>query len=910
MRKIIALVFIAIAFTNAVKAQYVDIPDDYFRNYLQSRYPTCFNTVGQMDTACAGTINEYSLDFSNTPVRNLDGLQYFKRLKSMYFIYNAVLETIPKFPDSLTSISCFGSILNSLPTLPPGLTQLDCSQNNIASLPALPANLTNLNCGRNEITNLPALPGTLEYLNCEVNRLTSLPALPAGLRTLNFSSNTISSLPVIPGGLTTLSCRGNLLRSLPNFPNSLYSIDCSYNPLYNLPGFPPSTREINCAGDSLSTLPALPNFLNYLECSNNQLTSLPTLPDHDMIIISCAGNKLTSLPKLPVVRELNCSNNLLTSLPEIPGVWRLTMTNNNILCLPKILPLNNDGATVYIDSTIKCNPNHDWRISLNINLPHCYPSNNINHCEAFPVIGGTVFYDANNNGIRDANEFFKRNARLNLSNGNYTFSNAKGQYEISTDSIGSFSLGLVTPIYFNAAPLTTNFTFTTNDTFASRSFALQPTATIAALDIQITPLNWAARPGFSFPYLISYENIGTATLTPTVTFNYDDTRLTFDSVSNPGVVNNGSSLILNLGSFAYGQQGSFVGYFKVKPTAALGDTLTATAIISAGIVNASDTATAVILGSFDPNDKQATPQLSPSQVASGKYIDYTIRFQNTGTDTAFNIVISDTLNADLQAGALEMLLSSHNCKTTVKDNIVFFEFLNILLPDSNITEPMSHGFVCFRIKPQTTVAVNTTIPNKAAIYFDYNAPVITNTAGTLIKEFTVIPLKLISFSAVPQNDNTTSLYWNTANEINTRQFVIERGNDGLQFSSITSVVAKGMASNNYSINIADDNTGIIFYRLKMIDNDSRFSYSPIIKIDRRKNTTGFTVLSNPVKDLIIINTTDRSLTNTQASIINMQGAVVKTFIVKENLQSIDIKTLPPGIYFIKSISGSQKILVK
>ena len=84
-----------------------------------------------------------------------------------------------------------------------------------------------------------------------------------------------------------------------------------------------------------------------------------------------------------------------------------------------------------------------------------------------------------------------------------------------------------------------------------------------------------------------------------------------------------------------------------------------------------------------------------------------------------------------------MITSSHNCKATVKDNIVFFEFLNILLPDSNVNELKSHGLVSFRIKPQTTVAPNSIITNKAAIYFDYNAPVITNTAGTLIKEFTV-----------------------------------------------------------------------------------------------------------------------------------------------------------------------------
>jgi uncharacterized repeat protein (TIGR01451 family) len=461
-----------------------------------------------------------------------------------------------------------------------------------------------------------------------------------------------------------------------------------------------------------------------------------------------------------------------------------------------------------------------------------------------------------------------------------------------------------------APPATATFNFTSYDTLVVKDFALQPVAAIDELSVTVTALNWAARPGFRFPYLINYENTGTTSLSPGIVFNYDETKLIYDSCSNAAALQTPGSISVNTGNIVPGQRGSFIGYFTLKTTVPLGDTLNAKATINANTFTAYDSVVTIVRGAFDPNDKQATPQLSPLQVASGKYIDYTIRFQNTGTDTAFNIVISDTLSDDLQKESLQMLVASHNCKATVKDNIVFFEFLNILLPDSNVNEPMSHGFVSFRIKPQTTVAVNTIIPNKAAIYFDYNAPVITNIAGTLIKDFTTIPLKLISFSAVPQNDNTTTLYWTTANEINSKHFEIERGSDGLRFNKITSVTAKGMANNNYSVNVADNNSGIVFYRLKMTDNDGSFTFSPVIKIDRRKNAAGFSLLSNPVKDFIIINTTDKSLNSTQANIINMQGAVVKTFVIKENSQAIDIKTLPPGIYYIKSISGSQKILVK
>ena len=95
-----------------------------------------------------------------------------------------------------------------------------------------------------------------------------------------------------------------------------------------------------------------------------------------------------------------------------------------------------------------------------------------------------------------------------------------------------------------------------------------------------------------------------------------------------------------------------------------------------------------------------------------------------------------------------------------------------------------------------------------------------------------------------------------------------------------------------------------------MDNDGSFVYSPVIKIDSRKNTTGFTVLSNPVKEVVIIHTTDRSLHNTQASIINMQGRLVKVFALKEGNQRIDIRELPAGIYNLRTTNGTVRILIQ
>mgnify|MGYP001619212316 CR=1 FL=1 len=134
-------------------------------------------------------------------------------------------------------------------------------------------------------------------------------------------------------------------------------------------------------------------------------------------------------------------------------------------------------------------------------------------------------------------------------------------------------------------------------------------------------------------------------------------------------------------------------------------------------------------GSFDPNDKQAAPQGYGNQhfIEPNTDLEYLIRFQNTGTDTAFTVLIRDTLSAWLDPRTVEPGASRHPYQFEVySTGILKFTFQNILLPDSNANEPASHGFVKFRVKQRRDNPVGTLITNHAAIYFDFNAPIVTN----------------------------------------------------------------------------------------------------------------------------------------------------------------------------------------
>ncbi|HUN17616.1 MAG TPA: T9SS type A sorting domain-containing protein, partial [Saprospiraceae bacterium] len=136
------------------------------------------------------------------------------------------------------------------------------------------------------------------------------------------------------------------------------------------------------------------------------------------------------------------------------------------------------------------------------------------------------------------------------------------------------------------------------------------------------------------------------------------------------------------------------------------------------------------IGSFDPNDKMAYSSgmpLSNKITSEQEYIEYLIRFQNTGTDTTFKVVLRDQLDKNLDWNSFEVLSSSHPYSFTMDDGgLVTFLFKDILLPDSSINVVASNGYIKYSIKKKDNIALGTVIHNEAAIYFDFNEPVWTN----------------------------------------------------------------------------------------------------------------------------------------------------------------------------------------
>jgi hypothetical protein len=183
----------------------------------------------------------------------------------------------------------------------------------------------------------------------------------------------------------------------------------------------------------------------------------------------------------------------------------------------------------------------------------------------------------------------------------------------------------------------------------------------------------------------------------------------------------------------------------------------------------------------------------------------------------------------------------------------------------------------------------------------------TGFSGFFVKtQAALLPLNLTSFSGSRSSD-VNKLHWQTETEINTKHFVVERSYDANSFTAISTVAAKGSGANNYNYNDVVKQNGKIFYRLKMVDNDGRFTYSGLVALT--EYTEGITVNPNPVKDYAII-TINQNLINTKATLTDATGKVMQRITLAHTATSINLSAYPAGMYLLKLQNGQVVKLIK
>lgn len=644
------------------------------------------------------------------------------------------------------------------------------------------------------------------------------------LKQLDFRFNQVSNIPTLPNTLLALICFSNNLNSLPILPNSLTVLDCGGNQLSNLPALPIGLSVLNCCDNLLTNLPTLPNSLTDLSCCNNQLTNLPLLPN-SLWYLECGHNQLINLPTLPnSLNELYCNNNQLTALPVLPNsITDLDCRHNNIHCFNHF---NNSILWLWIGyNPFDCLPNYINAMgSDTLIYPLCTPWNS-NGCQPSNGIIGNVYLDANANCLKNGSEQNLSNISLKLYNSGIlyrqTYSDSNGVFFLPS-VLGNFTVVLDTinkpynticlyPGIDSLVTLSSNqpvidsvdFSIVCKSGFDLGIQSIVENGVIFpgqphTLNINAGDMNhWynlnctsgvSGTVSFSINGPVTYIGPSVGSLTPSVTGNV----YTY-TVADFGTINNTTDFNLE---------------FKTDTTAQAGDGICVNATITPvnGDNNPNNNTFTYcynVVNSYDPNIKEVYP--IDVQLGFNDWLTYTIHFQNTGNAPAYNIRLADTLDNMLDLETFQVINYSHFNNTSVNGNVLNVRFPNIMLPDSTTNPSGSIGYIQYRVKPKATWAAPYKIKNTAYIYFDYNAPIVTNSTYNSI---------LVPTGFNNQSNILATLYPNPTNGTFTIEFTTKE-KQSLQVFDISGQVVLSQSIENGKATIDGNHLAAGIYNISI-----------------------------------------------------------------------------------------------
>ena len=570
------------------------------------------------------------------------------------------------------------------------------------------------------------------------------------------TTNTIASTFAVPNGTYHRIDQNNDNEiSVDEIQQTRY-LDLSSSNITNLGGIEYfiNLTQLKCGYNQLTSLNVsiFPN-LTTLSCQNNQLTSLNLSGLTNLTTLYCENNQLNSLELLDLSNliMLSCFNNQLTSLnlSGLSNLQTLWCYNNQL----NYLLLKNNNAELFFYG----NPNLQYICADEVNFPSVQQKINeygytstchVNsYCSFTPSgtfyeISGNTKFDLDNNGcnISDINYSYLRFRITNGTNIGSLISNSLGVYYVSVQA-GTYNIRpvLENPTYFNISPSNYSVNFPTNASPFIQNFCFTANGLKSDVEVVLLPTN-PARPGFDADYKLVYRNKGNQIENGSVSLTFDDARLDYVSsnpIYNSSATNSFTWNYTNLQPFETREIKIVFNVNSPMETPAVnnGDVLNYTTTITTTNTDRTPTDNIfaldqTVVGSYDPNDKTCLQGTTITPTEVGNYVHYVIRFENTGTYPAENIVVKDMIDlVKFDIATLVPLKSSHEFYTRINENKVEFIFENINLDFNDAT---NDGYVVFKIKTKPSLVLGDTFTNNANIYFDYNFPITTNTYITTV----------------------------------------------------------------------------------------------------------------------------------------------------------------------------------
>ncbi|MGJ8684113.1 MAG: DUF7619 domain-containing protein [Nonlabens sp.] len=763
-------------------------------------------------TDFSGLSNLLSVDsiwLTQSSLQSLNGLQNLTTLNNIRLFNNNMTDYSAlnhltslnqlkiSFDNSLVDLSGFDHFTN--------ITFLEINDNRA---------LTSINAFQN-LTGV--FPGTGSFIKVEDNNV---------LSTLNaFQNITLISNLEITGNivLTSLDDFSNVqtLNRLRIYENGITSLNNSFASLTtinslltigqnnNLTTFNDFNALTSVQGITILYNNGLQSFSGF-----NNLVSLSSLN----ILSNLALTQFNAFQNIRPYQYLNISNHPL--LADIN-----TIANADFTLLNTLRIADNDLlSTCNVTSVCQYLNSGTADAEIRDNAPGCdSPLEVATGCN-LNVISGQAYYDINNNSTYDSNDVPVQNVKITSNNGSdifTTYTRGNGSYDNFTDD-GTITTTIDAIPNFSFAPASHNSVFSgVGNQDANKDFAGSVSTIVDDVSINVIPTN-AARPGFQARYKIIIKNLGTQTSSGSIDFTYDANFLTFNASSVAPASQSAGAMTFNYNNLNLFETrviqvslnvalppvligGEILNFStQINPSLMDVDTSNNNAVLAQQVVN-----------SFDPNDKTVFEgeEILPSQL--NKYLHYLIRFQNTGTASAINIKVTDTLSMNLDWDTFEPLDMSHDvAEIHIKNKrFIDFEFPNINLPDSTANEPLSHGYIYYRIKPKQNLVINDFIDNTAHIFFDFNEAIVTNTTTTtVVQTLSEKEEKLLNVTLFP-NPASDKLYIQTENTIDAAIIY------NLQGQQLIKTTSK-------EIDVSSLNTGI--YLIKIL-NDSNYQTLQFIK---------------------------------------------------------------------------------
>ena len=674
--------------------------------------------------------------------------------------------------NSLTDISA----LSNLEHLGGGLTLTDCPE--ISSISAFQSlttaefitlsNLQDLQ-SLDGLQNITHLPGGIQIEDCAISDLNDLSSLThtGGLKLID--------LPFVS------SLEG--LVSLETIDNDGLHLDAVYG-LSNLVGL---------------DIELITSNLRILNCYN--LTSFEGLG-------GIAGN--FDLVQI----EDNTQLSSLQGLDNIELIEELLMIKGNpslfsCAIFPVCFHLDNSSAYVIESNGIGCN-----------NKPEI-----MDECEnAFSTVNGKFFFDLDCDEQLGNEEFTIPNFLVfREPNGTpVAFSDSDGNYSGFMPLETSWNIYGEEYPYFSTNPESFNVTTAEfPDFYGPFDFAYCPDTFFCNLELDLTSSS-PPRPGFQHTYHICIDNQGTLNTDFTLYFSFSDLPSTENVTildTDGGIVNNDTVIWVITEELLVFHQRCFEVTVEMDPDTEPGIFLEPYAIVSTpedcpDLDPSNNWARLYqqVVASCDPNDKTFTPEdYNINNYNLGQELDYLIRFQNTGTYHATFVEVLDTIEANLDLSTFRMISASHDYSVSFPgERVIKWRFDDINLPDSTSNELESHGFIKFSIAPVEGLEVNDEITNRCGIYFDFNAPVITNTATTVLSDPTGV------FDRV-RNDLAFTLFPNPADERLTIQILEDISEVELMIYDVSGGVAlyqkAGVGIYQIELSLEDLSSGMYFVKV-------------------------------------------------------------------------------------------------